>query len=240
MPEGNSALSSSLKARKPLALLKLVAMWMVLLIIVMYGWLALTFLMNRDPSHPVSSAVVFNYLLVTLLAVVGLPLWHRALYRWFWHVEKKERSGEIRTGGSAPAFGTELTEPVPTAGKTPRQRVLYASLYAVGSVSLLVMYGPLQHVMVVQGFLARLAVDSASYRSLVEFVTCLIPMGGLLIPLMFMLRKERAAIDAGELDAREALRLRLKHDWLFSFVTAFVVIGFLCFFLGETVAKYLA
>lgn len=225
-------------------LLRLVALWVAATAVTLLTWLALTWWLNHEPTKAVAvvtSGEVFNNLLVGLTVLVGLPMWHAAAYRWWWH--RAGRPGLMaQPVRDEPAFGSEPTAPLPAADKLRRtrgQRLAYLAVYALGMPLLLWVYGPLDHQRALAMFLARHSAGSASMASLLQLLLVWLPMGLLLIAVLAVIRREVAAIQAGQLDPADVLRLRLKHTWLVAFVMAFAVVSVLCLFVGRATLRYL-
>jgi hypothetical protein len=216
----------------------LVVLWLVVTVTTLVSWLGLTYWLNQDPAHPVAADVVFNYLSVFLVTFVGLPVFHRAILRRGWHREKRRIAG-MRDSDAEAEMNTSGTDPLPYTRKTWQQWVLYVAFYLYGFAFLVLIFGPLGNQVRLIRFIARYSAGTASFGSLMNLVI-LVPAGLMLLLLFFVLDRERDAIERGELDPAETLRLRLKQEWLFSFVTALATTAFLCFFIGRMTAAHLS
>jgi hypothetical protein len=223
----------------PWKILGLVAIWFVLTLGTLLSWVGLTYWLNQDTAHPVAADVVFNYLLVTLLSFFGLPFFHRAILRRSWHKEQRRIAGLPDDPTDVPGPGMQPTEPLPKTRKTWQQWVLYVAFYIYGIALLMMVFGPLSNQVALIRFLARFSAGSASFGSQANLVI-LVPLGLMLLAMFFLLDRERTAIERGQLDPEETLRLRLKQEWLFSFVAAMATAAFLCFFAGRMTAAYLS
>lgn len=221
-----------LMAPGPFLYLRLACLWLALTVGTLAAWLGLTVWVNRLSAGSVPAAVVFNYLAVTLLVLGGLPLWHRALYRWCWHLRGRRHTAGLE-------IGSVHTASVPVVGRTTAQRVLYTVVYLLGMGLLMLVYGPLGHQSLLVDFLRQRSVGSASFGSLSQLLAATLPMYMLLALTFMALRPELRALARGETTASETLRLRLKHEWLLSFMLAFGVISLLCFFAGLMTLQYL-
>jgi hypothetical protein len=212
-----------------------IAAWFVLTLGTLLGWIGLTYWLNQDPAHPVSADVIFNYLLVSLVTFIGLPMFHFGFMRRSWQREKRRLVGlpfDVDPKNLPPAG------PLPKTRKTWQQWVLYIGCYVLGMAALMTVFGPLGNQIWLIRTLGRFSAGSASFGSLVSLVF-FVPAGALLLLVGIVLDKERDAIERGELDPVETLRLRLKQEWLFAFVGALATAGFLCFFAGRMTAAYL-
>ena len=219
-----------------LVLAKIVALWCLLTLACLVAWLLLTVIVNTDQSVPVSSQLIFIYLMVSVLAFGLLPVMHMAVYRWFWHRAKSLKHDAIPGDDG---FGMQATPSVSLSRKTPSQVMLYFSCYLVGIALLLFAFGPFGHQIGLIHFLERPSFGSASFGSLVGLAVGLLPAMTLTVPLVILSGRERREISRGVHDDAETLRLQLKHEWLFSFVAAFVMISLLCFVTGLLTYDYL-
>ena len=66
-----------------------------------------------------------------------------------------------------------------------------------------------------------------------------VPMAISLVLAMLLLRGDRKRLEAGTLPPDETLRLKLRQDWVFSFMAAYVLIGFLAFLAGHMILAFL-
>jgi hypothetical protein len=213
----------------------LIMIWLLATIACLAVWIGLSFWFNTSSIVAVPADAIFNALLVTVLAFAGLPLFHRAICRWFWARE----SASVPPGTEPPAFGSVPTMPVPRTRRTLAQTLLYAAIYAVGICLLMYAYGPLSHITVLMDFLLRFS-SSGTVGSLAKFVVATGPMLLMLAVLLVALNKERIAIRQGVFDEQETLRLRMKQNWLFAFAAAFPSISFLCFLVSTMTHGFLS
>ena len=98
----------------------------LLVFLVLMAWVGLAFVLNQDKAHPVAADVVFNYLLVSLLSVVGLPFFHWAMLRHHWLQEQRRLAGLPDDPNQTIAAAMVAAEPLPPTRKNWRQRVLAA------------------------------------------------------------------------------------------------------------------
>ena len=99
--------------------------------VILLGWIGLVFVVDTSTPVAMTAEAALNLMLVVLLALIGLPIFHTALYRWFWHVRRRTAQGAFPVG-QAPAFGSEPNAPPPRTLTTAGQRCLYAAVYVVG------------------------------------------------------------------------------------------------------------
>ncbi|MEN4904396.1 hypothetical protein [Luteimonas sp. TWI1416] len=202
------------------------------------AWIGLVYAINVYTTVEVSADAILNMMLTGLLSVVGLPIVHRALYRRFWDVSRKTAAGELRPGAAVPVIGV-ASPPVPRVRTTWQQRALYTALYVVGIASLLAAYAPLRHHEALNAFLARFSAGRSSFSSLATLMVVYVPMAISLGLAMLLLSGDRKRLEAGTLPPDETLRLQLRQDWVFSFMAAYVLIGFLAFLAGHMLLAYL-
>jgi len=93
--------------------------------VILLGWIGLVFVVDTSTPVAMTAEAALNLMLVVLLALIGLPIFHTALYRWFWHVRRRTAQGAFPVG-QPPAFGSEQTAPPPRTVKATGQRCLYA------------------------------------------------------------------------------------------------------------------
>jgi len=208
----------------------------LLVFLMLMAWVGLAFLMNQDKAHPAGPGVVFNYLLVSMLSIAGLPFFHWALLRHHWLQEQRRLAGKPHDPNETIAAAMIAAEPLPKTRKTWRQRLLYVGLYVYGVGFLMTVFGPLDNLRWLVRVMARVTNGSASAASLANLVVFV--AGGLmmLVLLFLVLDRERKGIEKGQLDLDEALRLRMKQQWLYAFMAALAVTVFLCFFAGRLTA----
>lgn len=202
------------------------------------AWIGLVYAVNVYTTAKVSADAMLNMMLTGLLSVVGLPIVHRALYRRFWAVSRKTAAGELQPGAPVPVIGV-ASPPVPRVRTTGRQRAGYSALYAVGIASLLAAYAPLGHHEALNAFLVRFSAGRSSFSSLAALVVVYVPMAVSLVLAMLLLRGDHKRLEAGTLPPDETLRLQLRQDWIFSFMAAYVLIGFLAFLAGHMILAFL-
>ncbi len=207
--------------------------------VILFGWIGLVYAVNTYTSVIMTAEAALNLIIVALLAVVGLPVIHAANYRWFWHVHRNQVSGAISFGRQIPAFGSEPTASPPRVNKTAGQRLLYASLYAVGILSLIAAYAPIDHQAWLAGLLARFSAGRESFSSLARLVVIYLPMMVSLAIIAPFVEWDRRRLEDGVVDREEALRLQAKREWLFAFAAAFVMTGFIAFVAGTMILGFL-
>ena len=212
----------------------------LLIFLILMAWVGLAFLMNQDKAHLVAPEVVFNHVLVLLLSVAGLPFFHWALLRHHWLQEQRRLAGKPHDPNETIAAAMIAAEPLPKTRKTWRQRLLYVGLYVYGVTFLMTVFGPLDNLRWLVRVMARFSNGSASAASLASLVV-FVAVGLMLLLLLWMvLDRERKEIETVQLDPDEALRLRMKQQWLYSFMAALTVAAFLCFFAGRLTAALIS
>ena len=225
---------------KPLSALKIIALSMGLTAVLLLAWIGLSVLASLYGPASITAEAVLNFLLAIVLAFVGLPILHRAFYRYFWNIRRKLASCEIQIGDKMPVVGADPTPPPPRTRKTRRQIALYAIFYVIGIVSLLAIYVPIGHQEALNAFLARYSAGRSSFSTLATLVIIYLPMAITLALIFPFLDADQKLIRAGSTDAKEILRLQDRQEWLFSFRTAYVCVGFLSFVAGNWILRVLA
>lgn len=224
---------------KAVQVVKILALSMGLTAVMLMGWIGLVYAVNTYSAIAVTAEEVLNLILVGFVAVIGLPILHAATHRWFWHIRRKQASGEFLFGEEMPSFGSKPTQPPPRIKWGARQIAVYAILYLVGMSSLVVAYAPLGHQEALTSFLWRFSAGRASFSSLVQLVIVFVPMALSFACLMPLFEADRKRLSAGGLSQQEALAIRGRQEWLSSFATAFVMAGFLAFLAGNMILAHL-
>ena len=206
--------------------------------VILLGWIGLVFVVDTYTPVAMTAEAALNLMLLVLLTLVGLPILHAVLYRWFWHVRRRTAQGAFPVG-QPPAFGSEQTAPPPRTVKTAGQRGLYALVYVVGVVSLIAAYAPLGHQEALNAFLGRFSAGRASFTSLAQLVVIFLPMAASFAIIAPLLERDRRRMAAGLADEAEVLRLQTKQEWLFAFAAAFVMTGFTAFLAGNMILNFL-
>lgn len=215
------------------------ALGMALVFVLLFVWIGTVYVVNVYTTLALSPDAILNAMLTGLLSLIGLPIVHHALYRHFWSISRRLASGELKIGDDMPVMGVAPSLPVPRVRKTGAQHVLYLAIYALAIASLLAAYAPLGHQAMLNTFLARFSVGRSSFSSLATLIVVYAPMLVGFVLALPLLQRDRKRLQSGTLDATEALRLTLRQDWLFSFITAYVTVGFLAFVAGNMILKYL-
>nr|WP_314437464.1 hypothetical protein [uncultured Brevundimonas sp.] len=228
---------------KPLYALKIIALSMALTAVLLLGWIGLSVLAYNRGAGSISSDAVLNFMLAALLAFIGLPILHRAFHRYFWTIKRRLASGEMQIGDKIPVFGSAPCDPPPRIAKTRGQIALYAVFYAVGIASLLAIYVPIGHQEALNAFLSRFSAGRSSFTTLATLVIIYLPMAITLALIFPFLDADKKLMQAGDADPApdpdEVLRLQDRQEWLFSFATAYVCVGFLSFIAGHMIVRFL-
>ena len=61
-----------------------VGIWFACMLILFPAWIGTAWLLGSTERN--AGGVALNVVLTIFIAVVGLPLFQRAMYRWFWHI----------------------------------------------------------------------------------------------------------------------------------------------------------
>lgn len=190
-------------------------------------------------GRTLSFEAALNGVLVCILALVSLPLLHRAAYRWQWHVDHGLKAGKIKFG-ELPDYSSEPTARPPAVPWTTGQKLLFASIYIVAITTMIVAYAPIGNQTIIQAFIAYFSAGRASYSSLSTLLLVYLPMFLILCVVMLLLDKDQKRYNAGLMSPDEALRFQGKLNWFFSFAIAFATTSFLCFLTGAMINGYLA
>ncbi|WP_242913852.1 hypothetical protein [Brevundimonas pishanensis] len=208
-----------------------------------WGGLALVIgllFLSESMGQLLSFEQAFNAVLSLFLILVFLPICHAGCHRWFWHVETRKRSGEYAVGEKIPPMWSEETEPAPPLVASPREKLAYALLYAAAIGLLLFIYLPLGHQEAIHRFIARYSSGRASAASLATIVIIWLPLIGGMIALFTYMERDMKKVRAGQVTGADKQRIELRLNWLAAFVTAVTMTGFMCYFLGSLVLRYLA
>lgn len=225
---------------KLLSALKIIVLSMALTAVLLLGWIGLSVLAYNHGAGAISSNAVLNFMLAALLAFIGLPILHRAFYRYFWTIRRKLASGEMQIGDRMPVIGSEPHAPPPRTAKTRGQIALYAVFYVIGIASLLAIYVPIGHQEGLNAFLSRFSAGRSSFTTLATLVIIYLPMAITLALIFPFIDADKKLIQKSGADADEILRLQDRQEWLFSFATAYVCVGFLTFIAGHMILRFLA
>lgn len=182
----------------------------------------------------------FNGVLSVFLILVFLPVCHVGTHRWFWHVETKRKSGAYLNGQKIPPMGSEPTEPPPPLNATARDRLAYGLLYAAAMALLLFIYLPLGHHEAIGRFIVGHSSGRASASSLATILVIWLPLVAGLFAVFAYMESDMKKVRAHQVTGADKQRIELRLNWLGSFVTAVTVTGFLCYFLGNLILRYLA
>ncbi len=201
------------------------------------AWIGAAFLFQSSGKE--SGAVALNLVVTCAVAIAVLILMHRAIYRWYWHVDRRRAAGAIRSGDPEPRFGSEPTAPPPRIDWPWTLRLRHALFYLIGIMTLLYAFAPYDHQRAIIRFLGAHSAGRASAGSLATFVFGYLPMGVLMALAMALTRRQVRERDAGRLDARGRILLEAEVTWLFSFAAAYVTAMLLCRLLGGAIVAHL-
>ncbi len=220
--------------------------FLILLIIVVpsvWGGLALTIgllFLSEHLGQSLTFEQAFNGVLSLFLILIFLPLCHAGCHRWFWHIEQRRQAGHFMNGADIPDMGSEPTEPAPKLKATSRERLAHALLYLAAMSLLLFIFLPLGHHEVINRFIARFSSGRASASSLAGIVIIWLPLIAGLFSVFFFMERDMKKIRAHQVTGAEKQRIELRLNWLAALVTAVTMTGFMCFFLGNLILRYLA
>jgi hypothetical protein len=211
--------------------------WLAGTILLFAAWIGTAIL--RGSTDRDAGAVALNLVLIIFLATIFLLVMHRAMYRWFLHINRKRATGALRSGEREPEFGSEPTAPPPRIDWPWTLRLRHAFMYAVGLATLLYVFASYADQLAIARFIVRHSAGSSSAGSLSSLLFVYLPMvwlSGLAMLLTFRQMRRR---DAGLLGAREKLLLDAETSWLFSFAAAFTTTSMLCNWTGSMIVQHL-
>lgn len=182
----------------------------------------------------------FNGVLSMFLVLVFLPVCHAGCHRWFWHVETRRKAGHYLNGEKIPDMGSEPTEPAPPLKTSPRQKLAYGLLYVAAMALLLFIYLPLGHHQIIGRFIAEHSSGRASASSLATIIFIWLPLILGLLGVFAFMERDMKKVRAHQVTGAEQEKIELRLNWLAAFVTAVTMTGFLCYFLGNLILRYLA
>jgi len=211
--------------------------WLVGCILLFAAWIGVAIL--RGSTERDAAGVALNLVLVVFLAIVCLFVTHRAMYRWFWHVDRKRAAGKLRPGDADPAYASEPTQPPPRIAWPWALRLRHALIYLVGVTTLVYVFAPYDNQRAIVRFLIAHSAGPSSAGSLSELIFGYVPMAFLAALAMILTSRQMRRRDAGLLDAHEKLVLQAELSWLFSFAAAFTLTMFLCRWVGSMTLAYL-
>jgi hypothetical protein len=206
----------------------------VILPLVMAAWIGLAFVMYEPDSDSADAAL--NIVLVGVVTLIGVPLMHRAMYRWLWHIDRRRRR---HANLPEPRYGSKPTAPPPHIRWTVRLRFRHAMLYVLGMTTLLWSFLPYRHQSAANRFIAEHSGGSASARSLNGILFVYLPMAGMLLIVMLLTYRGMQRRNAGLLTPDEQLLLSAELNWLMSLAYALSVAIMLSRLIGGMIAAYL-
>lgn len=211
---------------------------MVITAILLALWIAVAYALGSTDRD--AGAVALNYVLVGFIATVGLLIIHPAMYRWYWHIERKRRAGELPAGAPSPAYASEPTAPPPRIDWPRPYRLRHWLARLLGIAVLLLFFLPYRNQTAIEQFLIAHSSGRASAGSLAGLLFLYLPFSlimGLIMALTWRRMKRR---DAGLLSTRDSLLLDAELTWLFSFGATMMIAIFLCYFAGNLITSFLA
>lgn len=213
-----------------------VGIWLACMLVLFPAWIGAALLLGSTERN--AGGVALNVVLTIFLAVVGLPLFHRAMYRWFWHIDRKRLAG-MPMDAPLPGYGTETTAPAPRIDWPWHLRLRHVLVHVLGIATLIYIFLPYDN----QLFFARVInqysggrASAGSLNSLMFFYLPLAAVMGLAALLTWNQMRRR---DAGLLNDQEKTLLQAETNWLFSWGAAFVMAALFCRFSGSMILRFL-
>lgn len=201
------------------------------------GWIGVALL--RGATDRDAGAVAFNIVLVFFMATCMFLALHRALYRQFWHQDRKRAADGMHPVDTAFPSKTAWALPPPAVHWPWGLRLRHGVLRVIGMATLLHVFLPFGNQVAISGFLARHSAGWASAGSLATLLFAWVPLVLLLLLSMLLLSRQMRRRDAGLLDEEGKRLLQAETNWLFSFAAAFAMTVLLCCVFGAMVVRYL-
>ena len=214
-----------------------VGLWVACMLVIFPAWIGTAMLLGSTERN--AGGVALNIVLTCFIAVAGLPVMHRAMYRWFTHIEKKQQSGVEFTEAHATAYGSEPTAPVPHIDWPWPLRLRHALTYLLGILTLTYVFLPYQNQLGLARFINMYSAGHASARGLNSIVFFYLPMASMMTLAALMTWRQLRRRDAGLLNEQEKKLLTAEINWLFSFGAAYVMAVVLCRFAGGLIVNLL-
>ena len=200
------------------------------------GWIGVALL--RGATDRDAGAVAFNIVLVIFMATCMFLVLHRALYRQFWHQDRKRAADGMNPVDTA--FPSKAGRTLPPVVRWPwGLRLRHGVLRFIGMATLLHVFLPFGNQVAISGFLARHSAGWASAGSLATLLFAWVPLVLLSLLSMLLLSRQMRRRDAGLLDEEGKQLLQAETNWLFSFAAAFAMTVLLCRVFGAMVIRYL-
>lgn len=213
----------------------LTALWFIILIVIFSAWIGVALL--RGSTDRDAGAAALNLVLVVFLAIVCLIAFQRAMYRWFWHLDRRRFAGPQHESGFDPPFGSEPTQPAPRIDWPWTLRVRHLFVHLVGITTLIYSFAPYDNQRAIARFVMSSSAGRASAGSLTMLVFGYLPMTALAVAAMLLTYRQLRRRDAGLLDAAETMVFEAEVSWLFSFAAAFAVTAVLCRWVGGMILE---
>ena len=208
-----------MRARKWRKWLVLSVIWLVGVITLFAAWIGVAIL--RGSTERNAGGAALNLVIVLFLAIVGLIAMHRAMYRSFWHIDRKRAAARLRPGDPVTPFALEPTPPPPRIDWPWTLRVRHMLIYLVGIVTLVYAFAPYDNQLAIIHFVTAHSAGPSSAGSLSALLLGYLPIVVLAGLAMLLTQRQMRRGNAGLLDAREKLLLEAEVTWLFSFGAAF-------------------
>jgi hypothetical protein len=210
---------------------------MILTLIVILLWIAVAYMLGSTERN--AGAVALNYVLIGFIATVGLFVMHPALYRWYWHLDRRQGANGS-SASTLPAYGSEPTEPAPNIDWPWSYRLRHGLVRLFGTVALLVFFMPYGNQRAIAQFISAYSGGRASAGSLAALMIFYLPFGLIMALIMLLTWRQMKRHDAGQLSERESLLLNAELIWLFSFGATLLTAIFLCHFAGTMIIAFVS
>lgn len=213
-----------------------VGIWVACMLILFPAWIGTAWLLGSTERN--AGGVALNVVLTIFIAVVGLPLFHRAMYRWFWHIDRKRLSG-MSMATPLPEYGTEPTAPAPRIDWPWRLRVRHVLVHMLGIATLIYLFLPYANQLFFARVVSQYSSGRASAGSLNSLIFFYLPFAAVMGITVLLTWRQVRRRDAGLLNDHEKKVLEAETTWLFSWGAAFIMALLFCRFSGSMITRFL-
>lgn len=213
-----------------------VGVWLACMLLIFPAWIGTALLLNS--TAPDAGGVALNMVLTLFIALAGLPLFHRAMYRWFWHIEHKRGAG-MPPDEPLPAYGTEETAPAPHIKWPWSLKLRHALVHILGVATLIFTFLPYDNQILFAHFVSQYSGGRSSAGSLNALLFVYLPFAAVMGLAMLLTWRQMRRRDACQLTPEAEKLLQAEMNWLFSWGTAFVMAAFVCRFSGSMITRFL-
>jgi len=210
--------------------------WLACMLILFPAWIGTAILLGSTERN--AGGVALNVVLTIFIAVVGLPLFHRAMYRWFWHIERKRLEG-MPMDTPLPKYDSEPTAPAPRIDWPWPLRLRHALVHVLGIATLIYIFLPYANQLFFARIISQYSGGRASAGSLNSLIFFYLPLAAVMGLAVLLTWRQMRRRDAGLLADHERQWLEAETTWLFSWGAAFVMALLLCRFSGSMITRFL-